>query len=193
MSSTSPRRAGEIDAGDHRKAAHHRRLAGDGEPVLVVDGRMAHPHQDIALHQGVGSEVLQGDALACIGLLDEDGLELHSLLLKMMRPQFNNVVVRPCPTNGYPLSGLDHQRGADRSSRNRARDRRQIVVPSQRGQRRADAIANERYPIRRCLSAYKRCGGRSRSCAADSAPSSGGRSSHDNSRRPRHWRGRCRP
>ena len=30
-------RAGEVDAGDHRKAAHHRRLAGDGEAVLVID------------------------------------------------------------------------------------------------------------------------------------------------------------
>ena len=33
-------RAGEIDAGHQRKAAHDRRLAGDRQPVLVVDRRV---------------------------------------------------------------------------------------------------------------------------------------------------------
>ena len=75
--------AGKIDAGDHRKAAHHRRSAGQRQPILVVDGRMRHPHQDVAFHQGIGAEALEGDALPCIGLLDEDRVENHSALPAM--------------------------------------------------------------------------------------------------------------
>ena len=35
--------AGEIDAGDHREAPHHRRLAGDGKAILVVQRRPFDP------------------------------------------------------------------------------------------------------------------------------------------------------
>src|SRR5437660_1333068 len=43
--------ARKVDAGDHREATHHRRLAGEREAVLVVQRRPFHAHGDVALHQ----------------------------------------------------------------------------------------------------------------------------------------------
>ncbi len=67
--------AGKIDARDHREAAHHRRLAGDGETVLVVDGGIFDADGDVAVHQILLVEILQRDGLTRLGLLDDDGLE----------------------------------------------------------------------------------------------------------------------
>jgi hypothetical protein len=75
--------ARKIDAGDHGKASHHGSLAGERESVLVIDGRVTDTHEDVALHEGVEAKFLQSNALARIRLLDQDGLELHSLLLDM--------------------------------------------------------------------------------------------------------------
>ena len=51
----SDHRSGEIDARNQRPAAHDRRLAGDGQTVLVVDRRRLDRDGDVTLHQiGVG-------------------------------------------------------------------------------------------------------------------------------------------
>src|SRR5207249_121818 len=68
-------RAREIDAGDHRKAAHDRRLAGDRETILVVHGRPFDPNGDVALHQIGFVEIGEADPLSAVTLLDYDGLE----------------------------------------------------------------------------------------------------------------------
>ena len=68
-------RSGEIDPGDHGKAAHHRRLAGDRKPVLVVERRPFDAHIDIAVHEIAGIEVGEGGLLAGLTLLDHDGFE----------------------------------------------------------------------------------------------------------------------
>jgi hypothetical protein len=67
----------EIDAGDHREAAHHRHLAGDGEAVLVVDGGPGNADGDVAVHQVGFVELGQGYALPLVGLLDHDRFELR--------------------------------------------------------------------------------------------------------------------
>ena len=67
--------AGEIDAGDHREAAHHRRLAGDGEAVLVVDAGIFDADGDVAVHQIGFVEIGQRGLGAALGLLDHDRLE----------------------------------------------------------------------------------------------------------------------
>ena len=69
-------RAGEIDAGDHREAAHHRRLAGDGEAVLVVDASeystrtVTSPSIRLA-----SSKSVERGLGAALRLLDHDRLE----------------------------------------------------------------------------------------------------------------------
>src|SRR4029077_13568550 len=68
-------RAGEIDAGDHGKAAHHRRLAGEREPILVVQRRIFHADGDVALHQFPLVEIGEPDGLAGFRLVDNDRLE----------------------------------------------------------------------------------------------------------------------
>ena len=67
--------AGEIDAGDHRKAPHHRRLAGDGEAVLVVQRRPFDADGDVAVHQFGFVELRERDGGAFFGLVDPDRLE----------------------------------------------------------------------------------------------------------------------
>lgn len=74
--------ASEVDAGHHRKAAHHRALAGDRERVLVVDRRVADPHRDVARGEGVVIERGEPGAITGVVLLDQDGLE-HVLLLQI--------------------------------------------------------------------------------------------------------------
>src|SRR5215218_7107998 len=78
--------ASEVDAGDHREAAHHGRLAGQGEAVLVVEGRVRHADRNVALHQVGLVEVLEADALAALALFDHDRLERShpSLLFFLM-------------------------------------------------------------------------------------------------------------
>ncbi len=67
--------AGEIDAGDHGKAPHHRRLAGDGEAVLVVQRRPLDGDGDIALHQLGFIELRERGGGALLRLVDPDRLE----------------------------------------------------------------------------------------------------------------------
>src|SRR5512141_1186236 len=50
--------AGEIDAWDHGKTAHHRRLTGDGQSVLVIDRRVADTNGNVTIHQIAVAQVL---------------------------------------------------------------------------------------------------------------------------------------
>ena len=68
-------RAGEIDAGDHREAAHHRRLAGQSEAVLVIHRRPFDANGDVAVHQILLVEIGELDRLAGLRLVDHDRLE----------------------------------------------------------------------------------------------------------------------
>jgi hypothetical protein len=68
-------RAGKIDPGNHGKAPHHRSFAGDGEAILVVDGRVRDADGDITVHQVALVEVDEPGFLLGIGLLDHDCLE----------------------------------------------------------------------------------------------------------------------
>ncbi len=68
-------RAGEIDAGDHREPAHHRRLAGQRQAVLVVQRRPFDAHGDVAVHQLGFVELGQRGGGALVRLVDPDRLE----------------------------------------------------------------------------------------------------------------------
>ena len=67
--------AGEVDAGDHRKAPHHRGLAGDGETILVVQRRPFDGDRNVAFHQFGFVELRQRDGGTFFRLVDPDGLE----------------------------------------------------------------------------------------------------------------------
>src|SRR6266480_6201469 len=67
--------AGEVDARDHRKAPHHRCLAGDGKAVLVVQRRPFDPHGDVAVHQFGLVELRERGAGTLVRLVDPDRLE----------------------------------------------------------------------------------------------------------------------
>src|SRR5262245_1747380 len=68
-------RTGEIDARDHRPAPHDRCLTGEGETILVVDGRPFDADGDVALHQIGFIEVGERDRLTALRLLDHDCLQ----------------------------------------------------------------------------------------------------------------------
>src|SRR3954447_4911411 len=81
-------RAGEIDARDHWKAPHHRRFAGDGEPVLVVHRGVADRDSHVALHQLALVEIGVGGARARVGFVDADGFECgHAVLVCWCKAQ----------------------------------------------------------------------------------------------------------
>src|SRR6185437_837452 len=67
--------AGEINARDHRETPHHRRLAGDREPVLIIHRRPFHRDGDVAVHQILVVEIGEPHRLAALGLVDDDSLE----------------------------------------------------------------------------------------------------------------------
>jgi hypothetical protein len=71
----TPHHAGEIDAGDQRKAPRDRGLARDVEAILVVHRGMRDVHRDVALHQVASSSRVKIGLLAGIGLGDENGAE----------------------------------------------------------------------------------------------------------------------
>ena len=68
-------RAGEIDARHHRELPHHRRLAGDGEAVLVVDGRIGDGDRHIALRQPVLLDPLDAGALPGLVFFNQDRID----------------------------------------------------------------------------------------------------------------------
>jgi hypothetical protein len=68
-------RAGKIDAGDHREAAHYRRLAGDGEPVFVVECGIFDADGDVAVHQIGFIKIGERGLRAAVRFLDHDRLE----------------------------------------------------------------------------------------------------------------------
>src|SRR5205085_11985804 len=65
----------EVDAGDHRETPYHRRLAGDGEPILVVQRRPLDANGDVAIHQFGFIELREGGGGAFVGPVDPDRLE----------------------------------------------------------------------------------------------------------------------
>ena len=75
-------RAREVDAGDHREASHDGSLAGDGKAVLVVDGRVADPDGDIAVHQLIVVEIADRAAISLLALVDDHRLERTHRMLR---------------------------------------------------------------------------------------------------------------
>jgi len=70
--------AGEIDAGDHRPAPDDGRLAGQREGVLVVDGGVADPDGDVAVHQFPFAQLRPGELRTTFTPLGNPGAEsLH--------------------------------------------------------------------------------------------------------------------
>src|SRR5581483_10088590 len=67
--------AGEIDPGDHGKAPDHRRLAGDGETIFVIERRPFDGDDDIAIHQLGFIELRERGGGALVRLVDPDCLE----------------------------------------------------------------------------------------------------------------------
>ncbi len=74
--------AGEVDARDHRKTPHHRRLTGDGEAILVVQRGPFDPHGDVALHQFGFVELRERRRGAFFRLVDPDRLECSQHALR---------------------------------------------------------------------------------------------------------------
>ncbi|MDT4856002.1 hypothetical protein FQZ97_903770 [compost metagenome] len=77
----------EIDARHQGEAAHHGRLSGDGQAVLVVEGGPVHPHRHVAAG-GQLRLVEFGERAAVagvIGLVDQQGFEHEGLLVKRAR------------------------------------------------------------------------------------------------------------
>ena len=64
-----------IDARDHREPPHHRRLAGDGEPILVIHRQPFRAQRHVALHQVPLVEIGERGGGAGVLLGDDDGLE----------------------------------------------------------------------------------------------------------------------
>ena len=67
--------AREVDARDHRETPHHRRLAGDGEAILVVQRRPFDPNGNIAFHQFGFVKRRERGRGALVRLVDPDRLE----------------------------------------------------------------------------------------------------------------------
>src|SRR5712692_1460783 len=65
----------EIDSGNHRKATHDRRLAGDRKSILVVERRPFDMDGDVAVHEIVFIEISKPDLLAGLAFLDHNRFE----------------------------------------------------------------------------------------------------------------------
>jgi len=88
-------RAGEIDAGNHRKTANDGRFAGDREPVLVIHRRPFDAHGDVAFHQIGFVEIGEADLLPAITLFDHNSLECRHVSPPFMRAKSCTVRHRP--------------------------------------------------------------------------------------------------
>jgi hypothetical protein len=94
--------AGEIDPRDHRETAHHRSLAGEREPVLVVEARPFDADGDVAVHQVLLVEIGETDRLPVVGLVNEDRPERRHRTVPVMAglvPAIPISVARFCPLN----------------------------------------------------------------------------------------------
>ena len=81
-------RTDQIDAGDHRKPAHDRALAGNGKAVLVVEGGVAHTQPDIPFRQLRLVDLLERRPVACVVLLDQNAFEHNQPLLSCKNRPF---------------------------------------------------------------------------------------------------------
>src|SRR5258705_10376587 len=75
---------GQVDTGDHREAPHHRRLAGDGETVLVIHRRPLDTNGDITLHQVGFVELGERSSGTLFRLVDADCLESSHVTLPVL-------------------------------------------------------------------------------------------------------------
>ena len=65
-------RAGEVDAGGHRRPPDDRRAPGERKTVLVVEAGIVDPHRDLAVGQvGLGEGPDPGDGLAVLPIDDK--------------------------------------------------------------------------------------------------------------------------
>jgi len=67
--------AGEVDARNHRKAPHDRRLASQRQAVLVVERAPLDAHGDVALRQHGIVDLLHRSLVTGLILGDQDSLE----------------------------------------------------------------------------------------------------------------------
>ena len=79
--------AGEIDAGDHRKAPHDWTLASHRQPVLIVYRRMGHGDVDVAVHQIGVLDCLVAGPVAGGVLVDANGFETGQARLRSLHGQ----------------------------------------------------------------------------------------------------------
>src|SRR5437763_10527628 len=77
--------AGEIDAWNHWEAAHHRRLPGDGQPILIIEGRPLDGHGDVAVHQVGFIEIGETNLRTDFRFLDDDRFESGHALTRWQR------------------------------------------------------------------------------------------------------------
>ena len=66
---------GKVDAGDQGEAAHHGGGTGEGQAVLVVEGRPLHRHGHIPGRQYLLGEALVAGAITRLVFLDQNTLE----------------------------------------------------------------------------------------------------------------------
>ena len=111
-------RAGEIDAGDHREAAHHRRLAGDGKAVLVVDGRIFDADGDVAVHEVCFVEIGERGLGAALRLLDHDRFECRHT----PAPSIPRKALSRAPRDGASLRRVTPTAPAGRPAARRSAD-----------------------------------------------------------------------
>src|SRR5262249_33346126 len=117
-------RTGKVDPGNHRKATHHRSLAGNGEAVLVIEGRILDTDGHIAVHQIGFVEIGQRRLGAAVRLLDHNRLEFshatQPLVMIASTPTItviDDIVLKTCMPGTSPgmkilASGYLSQAGA---------------------------------------------------------------------------------
>jgi len=66
---------GKVDAGDQREAAYHGGGAGEGQAILVVEGRPLYRHGHIPGRQHLLGEALVAGAITRLVFLDQNTVE----------------------------------------------------------------------------------------------------------------------
>ena len=105
--------AGEVDAADHRELPDDRTLAGDGEPVLVVEARVPDPDGHVLVGQVLRVELLEpaGEAVLLCGEYCADRtvgahrLEIAPLVLASVRPSWLIGTTCGNDESGDPVKG----------------------------------------------------------------------------------------
>src|SRR5215475_10432504 len=102
-------RTGKVNAGDHRKATHHRPLAGNGQAILVIEGGVLDADGYIAVHQVGFVEISKRRPGAAVRLLDHNRLEFShaTQLLATIAPMtiyavIDGIVLKTCMPGTSP-------------------------------------------------------------------------------------------